>query len=467
VVTKRIGRSPGIGMLLFAFAFAVMADPVSSVAYAIEAALRALHGDLALLVATMGMVLGIISLVRLNYDQLIRRFPEGGGAVAATGAAFGEAWAFFPLGALVVDFVLTVAISVAAAASAVIAYFPSLAPFRTEIAVGLCCLVAALTWFGHLGRSVFAWMTVAFIAASVPVIVLGFLAPQHLGEAPLHGTGEATLATVLLAFPVAMALATGVEAPSSAIAQLGQLDDRGRERFGRTTLWLTFAIEGSLTIALATLAVHLRIGIPPPDSTLIADIASAAVGRGAWFAMFQFASALLLLAAASSSFQAGPGLLKALARRVGRSGEPIGILHSALGKTNVHHTPYRSVLVYLVASTAVVIAAGGRDQELVLYYAVAVFVSFLSGLLAMTYFSRREGNPWRAIVNLFGAGVVAFTIIVNLRRGYPIASLAASIGVGGLFAWLWTRQGRPRGIAQVEREMERELGDEHEAEGTP
>jgi Amino acid permease len=467
VVIKRIGRSPGIAMLLFAFAFAVMADPVSSVAYAIEAALRALHGDLALLVATMGMVLGIISLVRLNYDQLIRRFPEGGGAVAATGAAFGEAWAFFPLGALVVDFVLTVAISVAAAASAVIAYFPSLAPFRTEIAVGLCCLVAALTWLGHLGRSVFAWMTVAFIAASVPVIVLGFLAPEHFGEAPLHGTGESTFATVLLAFPVAMALATGVEAPSSAIAQLGQLDDRGRERFGRITLWLTFAIEGSLTIALAMLAVHLRIGIPPPDSTLIADIASASVGRGAWFAMFQFASALLLLAAASSSFQAGPGLLKALARRVSRSGEPVGILHSALGKTNMHHTPYWSVLVYLVASTAVVVAAGGRDQELVLYYAVAVFVSFLSGLLAMTYFSRREGNLWRAIVNLFGAGVVAFTIVVNLRRGYPIASLGASIGVGGLFAWLWTRQGRPRGIAQVEREMERELGQEREAEGTP
>jgi amino acid transporter len=130
VVIKRIGRSPGIGMLLFAFAFAVMADPVSSVAYAIEAALRALHGDLALLVATMGMVLGIISLVRLNYDQLIRRFPEGGGAVAATGAAFGEAWAFFPLGALVVDFVLTVAISVAAAASAVHRVLPIACPVQ-------------------------------------------------------------------------------------------------------------------------------------------------------------------------------------------------------------------------------------------------------------------------------------------------------------------------------------------------
>ena len=55
----------------------------------------------------------VVSLIVLNYDQLIRRFPEGGGAVAATGMAFGEGWAFLPLGALVVDFVLTIAISVA------------------------------------------------------------------------------------------------------------------------------------------------------------------------------------------------------------------------------------------------------------------------------------------------------------------------------------------------------------------
>src|SRR5437660_4983932 len=110
-------------------------DPVSSVAYAIEAGLRALHGHLQYLLLTMGLVLAIISLVRLNYDQLIRRFPEGGGAVAATAVAFGEAWAFAPLGALIVDFVLTIAISVAAASSAVIAYFPGLADRRTLIAL--------------------------------------------------------------------------------------------------------------------------------------------------------------------------------------------------------------------------------------------------------------------------------------------------------------------------------------------
>jgi hypothetical protein len=453
------GRATRVGVLLFAFSFAVMADPVSSVAYAIEAGLRALQGHLSLLLLTMGLVLGIISLVRLNYDQLIQRFPEGGGAVAATGAAFGEGWAFFPLGALVVDFVLTIAISVAAAASAVIAYFPSLEGDRTLIAVALCCLVAAITWFGHVGRSVFAAMTTAFLAAAVPVLLFGFLAPKTHGAGLVTVTGGANIWTVFLAFPVAMALATGVEAPSSAIAQLGQLDDTGRKRFGRVTLWLTFAIEGTLTIAIVALAVRLHVGIPRRDSTLIADVARSSVGTGPWFALFQLTSSLLLLAAASSSFQAGPGLLKALARRARPGGEQVGILPASLGTTNTRHTPYWSVVVYLALSVAVVIVAEGRDQELVLFYAVAVFVSFLSGLLAMARFSRRAGDIWHVMINLLGAAVVLFTIAVNLRRGYPVASLGASLLIGGIFYRLWIGQGRPKGIAQVEREAEAELAE--------
>jgi amino acid permease-like protein len=451
-------RAGGHLALLFAFSFAVMADPVSSVAYAIEAALRALHGHLSLLLLTMVLVLGVISVVRLNYDQLIQRFPEGGGAVAASAVAFGEAWAFAPLGALIVDFVLTISISAAAAASAVIAYFPRIAGQRVLLALVFVVLVACLTWFGHLGRSVFASMTIGFVAVAFVVVVVGLLAPNdRVFEPHPITTGSASFLTVLLAFPVAMALATGIEAPSSAIAQLGQLDDRGRRSFGRITLWLTFAIAGSLTVLIAFLAVRLQVGIPNRDSTLIADVAEASVGRGAVFALFQLTSSLLLLAAASSSFQAGPGLLKALARREHRSGAMVGILPRWLGVTNDHHTPYWGVVVYVVVSSAVVVAAGGRDQELVLFYAVAVFVSFLSGLLAMARFSRREGDRRHWLVNVLGASVVAFTILVNLRRGYPIFSLLVSAGIAlGLYA-LWVRSGRPRGIAHAEMDAEREL----------
>ncbi|MET7575043.1 amino acid permease [Streptomyces sp. NPDC005492] len=445
------GVGPRRSVLFFAFAFAVIADPVSSVAYAIEAALRALHGDLALLLPTMSLVIGLVVVVTANYWQLVRRFPKGGGAAAAAGRAFGPRWTFLPIGALVVDFVLTIGISIAAAASAVIALFPGLAPWRVPLALVLLVVVAGLTWFGHGGRLLFAFMTVAFVVICVAVLILGFTAPHSTGRAATStAPGHSAVLAVVLAFPVAMALATGIEAPSTAIAQLGQLDDAHRRRFGRGTLALLLVIVGGLTLALTALAVHLHIGIPGADSTQIADIAHAASGPGWLYGAFQLTSSLLLLAAASSSFQAGPGLLKAL------SGTPErpGVLPPVLGRTNHHHTPYWSVLVYLAAAALIIVASAGQEQELVLFYAVAVFVSFLVGLIAMARFATREDKTALAWVNSLAAAAVAFTLAVNLLRGWPMLSLAATLLIaGGLYA-RWTRAGRPSGIEDIEARAE-------------
>ena len=433
-------------ILLFAFAFAIMADPVSSVAYAIEAALRALGNDLSLLLPTMGLVLGLIAVVILNYHQLVARYPRGGGAAAAAGDAFGEAWAFVPMGALIVDFVLTIAISCAAAAAALIAYLPALAPWRVPLAVVLVVAVGALTWFGHIGRAVFATMTVGFIAAALLVLAYGAGAQPHptgtISATPPHAPPVA----IALAFPVAMALATGVEAPSSAIAQLGQLGGAGRRRFGRITLWLTLGIVSTITLGLTIEATRLRVGAPHSNTTQIAELARVAA-PAPLFAVFQIMTALLLLAAACSSFQAGPGLLKALARQTLDGGQTTGILPAPLGRTNLHHTPFWGLLLFMAMSAVVTVAAGAREQRLVVFYAVAVFLSFLAGLAAMAVFFRRERRPVQLAVSLVGAFGVAFTLAVNLVRGYPIASLAAALLVAAVFYWLWVRTGRPRGIA--------------------
>jgi hypothetical protein len=440
-------------LLFFAFAFAVMADPVSSVAYAIEAALRALGGHLDLLLPTMGLVIAIIALVTLNYWQLVRAFPEGGGSPEAAGRAFGEEWSFLPIGALVVDFALTIAISIAAAGSALIAYVPALAPARIPLALVLVVVVAGLTWFGHAGRMVFAIMTWLFIIAAVAVLGQGWSSPHDVtGHAPITGSASPALIAVVLAFPVAMALATGTEAPATSIAQLGQLDNGGRARFGRGTLALTIVIVGALTMGLTALAVHLHVGIPGHDSTQIADLAEAATGKGALFGFFQLSSSMLLLAAASSSFQAGPGLLKALARPTAGGGA--GLLPAPLGRTNRHHTPVTAVIVYALISAAIILAASGNEQELVLVYAVAVFVSFLAGLLAMARFSHRRGARVLTAMNILGAVAVAFTLVVNLARGYPLLSIAGTVLVAAGLYWRWVRAGRPRGIESVERHGE-------------
>ena len=167
-----MGRSAK-ALLFFGFAFAVMADPVSSVAYAIEAALRALDGHLEDLFPAMAIVIAVVVLVTINYWFLVRRFPQGGGDAEAAGRAFGTAWAFPVIGALIVDFVLTISISIAAASSAIIAYVPGLHDFRIPLAIGLTTLVAGLTWFGHAGRVLFATFTVSFIAICSIVLAKG------------------------------------------------------------------------------------------------------------------------------------------------------------------------------------------------------------------------------------------------------------------------------------------------------
>jgi hypothetical protein len=449
VATARVGRAlKSRPVLFFAFAFAVMADPVSSVAYAVEAALRALDGDLALLVPTMVVVVAIILLVIVNYRQIIGRYPGGGGAAAAIGEAFGDAWSFIPIGALVVDFVLTIAISVSAASAAIIAYFPNLSPWRLVIALGLVMFVAGATLFGNLGRLLFAVMTLSFVIVAGVVLILGIGVTPHQIGTVTSSPGHVPVIAVILAFPVAMALATGVEAPSSAIAQLGQLNRAGKRRFGQLTLWVTLGVVGVITLGLAAEAAYLRVGVPPKDSTLIAELAHAAAPQGI-FALFQLTTALLLLAAASSSFQAGPGLLKALAEHDDGKGNEVGVLPAIFGRTNQRMSPVWGVALFAGLAIVITCLAGADDQILVLFYAVAVFLSFLAGLLAMAKFSRAEHN-WRSfLLNTVGALVVAFTLVANLSRGYPLVSLAVALLVAGTLGLMWVRAGRPAGVRHL------------------
>jgi hypothetical protein len=433
--------------LFLPFAFTVMADPVSSVAYAIESALRSLDGDLASLLPTMTAVIAIIAVVSATYHELIGRYPGGGGGPEGVVRAFGEGWAFVPLGALLVDFTLTVAVSCAAAASALIAYVPGLDAVRIPIGVALVAVVAGGVLLGQFGRVLFALATLLFIALALAVIGAGAFAEPSAAGAHHQGPGTpllggAAMGSVLLAIPLGMALATGVEAPSNAIAQLPQLDDRARRRFGRSALWLMVAIVGTLTIGLAAVAVRLGNGLPPEDSTLLAEIALDSFGGGAGFAAFQAARALLLLAAAASSYLAGSGVLKALAT-LSRDGE--GLVPSRFGRINRFLVPEWGVALVLAAAT-ILVAAGGREQHLVSFYAVAVFASFLAATISCARLSQRDGRPVALALNLLGAVLVAAVLAVNATRIDGLIALFAS-GAVAFYLWrVWVSRGRPGGV---------------------
>ena len=159
----------------------------------------------------MILVVAIILVVIVNYHQLVGRYPQGGGAPAAAAEAFGEASAFIPIAALIVDFGLTIAISTAAAASAIIAFFPALDGLRAPIALLLIAGVAGGTWFGHRGRTVFAVMTVAFVVLTVVVLVCGFFLTPRFGSPSTTAPGHAPPVAVALAFPVAMSAMANVD----------------------------------------------------------------------------------------------------------------------------------------------------------------------------------------------------------------------------------------------------------------
>jgi hypothetical protein len=158
---------------------------------------------------------------------------------------------------------------------------------------------------------------------------------------------------------------------------------------------------------------------------------------------------LLLLAACSSSLQAGPGLLKALARHGEPDGSFTGILSPLLGVTNARHTPYWSVLVFVGLAGVVVLAAGARDQILVLFYAVAVFLGFLIGLAAMVKLSWDDRRLLSTVMNGVGVVIVAFTLVVNLLRGLPLVSLAVAALISSALYARWVHAGRPRGVARA------------------
>lgn len=435
--------------LFIAFAFTVMADPVSSVTYAIEAALGHLDGDLAGIAPTMTLVVLTIALVAATYTQLVRRFPGGGGGAEALAAAFGEGWAFVPLGALIVDFTLTIAVSCAAGASALIAWSPGLADARTAIAIGLAVLVAVGCTAGHRGRIGFATATLLFLGLSLAVIVRGALEPAVAGApAAVGDAGTVGLGAILLAMPLGMALATGVEAPSNAIAQLEQLDDAGRRRYGAGTIWLMVGIVGLITVAFAVLAVRLGRSAPAPDSTLLADIARRATGGDLHYDLFQFASALLLLAAAASSFIAGSGLLEALARH---GSDGTGLLPRVLGRTNRFYAPPWGIALLLGLATALLLAAGGRDTVLVQFYAAAVFASFLGALVAAAALNARDRRRRALAVNVAGIVPVVFVLGLNLERGDPLVAIGAALLIAAGLRRRWIAAGRPAGVAATVR----------------
>ncbi|MDX2399195.1 APC family permease [Microbacterium algeriense] len=380
-------------------------DALSSVAYAPqELVMILLIGGLTFLSFTPLVAISVVVLlvvVVLSYRQLIKAYPSGGGDYEVASKNLGEVPGVIVAAALLVDYVLTVAVSVASGVDNIISPVPGLDPFRVELAVGFVILIIIVNLRGVREASlVFAIPTYVFIA-SVGIMIVTGLIRTFLGDAPVASSAEfsvqaeslsqaAVILLILRAFSSGCSALTGVEAVSNGVPAFRA----PKVRNAQSTLVLmgTIAIclfSGLTALALIT-GVHyaenpcdlIGFDCSNPQPSLMAQIASATFGGGSIpFFIVQAATACVLLLAANTAFNGFP-LLGAVLARDGYAPKSLNTRGDRLVFSN-------GMILLGIAAIAVLVVFQAKLTTLIQLYIIGVFVSFSLGQIGMVRHWRR------------------------------------------------------------------------------
>lgn len=389
-------------------------DALSSVAYAPqELVMILLIGGLTFLsfspiVAAAVIVLLVV--VVLSYRQLIKAYPSGGGDYEVARRNLGEIPGVIVAAALLVDYVLTVAVSVASGVDNIISALPGLDQWRVELAVGFVVLIILVNLRGVREASfAFAIPTYLFIG-SVGVMIVTGIVRTLLGDAPVASSAEftvnaeqlsqaAVILLILRAFSSGCSALTGVEAVSNGVPAFRA----PKVRNAQSTLVLMGSIAICLFAGLTALAlitgVHyaenpcdlVGFDCTSPQPSLMAQIASATFGAGSIaFFVIQAATACVLLLAANTAFNGFP-LLGAVLARDGYAPKSLNTRGDRLVFSN-------GMILLGIAAMAVLIIFQARLTTLIQLYIIGVFVSFSLGQIGMV-------RHWRRVLR--GARVTA------------------------------------------------------------
>lgn len=381
-------------------------DALSSVAYAPQELLMILLiGGTAFLAFSPWVAAAVVTLlvvVVLSYRQLIKAYPSGGGDYEVARTNLGEVPGVVVASALLVDYVLTVAVSVASGVDNIISALPGLDPWRVEFAVGFVVLIIVVNLRGvREASSAFAIPTYVFIGSVAVMIVTG-LVRWALGDAPVAESAQyavqaedltqvAVILLILRAFSSGCSALTGVEAVSNGVPAFRE----DKVRNAQTTLVLMGSIAIGLFAGLTLLAlvtgVHyaenpcslVGFDCTAPQPSLMAQVAAATFGGGSLpFFVIQAATACVLLLAANTAFNGFPLLGSVLARD--------GYAPKALN-TRGDRLVYSNGMILLgLAAIAVLVVFQARLTTLIQLYIIGVFVSFSLGQLGMVRHWRRE-----------------------------------------------------------------------------
>jgi amino acid transporter len=405
---ERLSRVTGLAVFA--------SDALSSVAYATEAILLVLiaAGAIALR-ASVPIALAIAALVAIvvtSFRQSILAYPKGGGAYVVTRENLGRYPSLIAGAALLIDYVLTVAVSIAAGIDAITSAIPALLPYRVTLCIAgvLAIAVANLRGVRESGR-LFAVPTYVFVGTYLTMIGWGlvdWLAGGAAPAAPAAGAAaspwgqELTLFLALRAFASGCAALTGIEAVSDGVPAFRAPEARNARQ--------VLAVLGLILIVLfvgITLLVYAFGIVPVPGETTISQLARRVFGETPLYFLVQGITTLILVLAANTSFADFPRVASFLARD--------GFIPRQFANRGDRLAYSNGILILTVLSAALLAAFEGDTHALIPLYAVGVFLSFTLKQGSMVrYWLRRggAGAPSGVAVQSVGATVTGVVMVV-------------------------------------------------------
>ena len=405
---------------LFGGLAVLSSDALSSVAYATEEVLRVLMvGGVAAL--TLGtpiafLIATLLLIVVFSYRQTIQAYPGGGGAYIVARDNLGHNFGLAAAAALLIDYTLTVAVSIAAGVSAITSAVPSLHVSR----VFLSLVFIGLLMIGNLrglkeSTRLFGVPVYAFVVVMVGLILTGgwqmltghVVPVASVDPVPTLGTGSITLFVLLSAFSNGCTAMTGVEAVSDGVPAFKA------PALAKQTLLLMAAIATIMFVGISVMAHAYQI-VPSETETVVSQLARGVFGgRNVAYYTVQVATMLILILAANTAFADFPRLASIVARDryMPRQFMNVG---DKLAFSN-------GIVALSVGAGALCVIFGGDPHQLIPLYMIGVFLSFTLSQTGMFLRARRLREPgWRtgAAISGFGA-VVTFVvlIVVALTKG--------------------------------------------------
>jgi amino acid transporter len=429
-------------------------DALSSVAYATEEILWVLvlagAGYLYLSIPVALAIAGLLIIVASSYYQTVHGYPSGGGAYIVAYDNLGIWPGLTAAAALLIDYVLTVAVSITAGIAAITSAFPALLPYRVE----MCLLAVALIMWANLrgvkeSGTMFAIPTYVFISIVLILIAVGLfrLITGTLDPAPVHGVPAVesnlqplTLFLLLRAFASGCAALTGIEAISNGIPafQKPEANNAGK------TLIAMACLLAVMFLGITFLTRSLNI-MPIRDETVVSQIGRQVFGEGLLYLFLQSATMLILVLAANTSFADFPRLSAILARA--------RYLPNQLASRGDRLVFNNGIIALAILASSLIIVFGGETHRLIPLYAVGVFLSFTLSQSGMVRHWRRErgqGWRWKMAANCIGAATTGVVLVVILTTKFVHG---AWIVVLLIPAFVWIFHAIKRYYAYVARQL--------------